>query len=524
MNNKKEGNIKSTKLNSLWNRIGKKVSAGVVGLGLVVGTVFGFVGCTNNPTPTPPGPGPTPPPIVVVDEMKFDEFIAEHLEDAKGFINEFVRPEVVEEKEVKSETWSIGANSENTKIDKVSILYTYNVNETDRAVELANVSIDPVSINKIVDGEVSKSDVKLTVDRKTVFEFDAKDNYDNQEITNALYASENKTSDLKLISEAEASDSTVVAYNYTIVKDGKVDTFKIEVLKGKGSAADIIRNFKNGNTSGSTNTGSYSMNGTNVLSSGYTYENIETEKPGPGPEIPPEIVTVTDAEILNVLNEKVTMEAAKNVLNASWDVNETNVKDATWYVTKDGDNVTGANLVFNYIRRDTAHYITLCQVDFASPITPQNIKDGNVGTPTYTQLYTKSINPTIQVEHAQLADAIGDKLFGVNAGATRYIIDNGNNDLDELGNVSRFTVIEVSDNGIKENSIKIVYANSDEGLISNLADTTKFAIYGEEKSVDITGEHIAEQKLEETKTYKTSKESVKTYFGDEDFADDDLTM
>ena len=90
--------------------------------------------------------------------------------------------------------------------------------------------------------------------------------------------------------------------------------------------------------------------------------------------------------------------------------------------------------------------------------------------------------------------------------------------------MSRFTVIEVSDNGIKENSIKIVYANSDEGLISNLADTTKFAIYGEEKSVDITGENIAEQKLEETKTYKTSKESVKTYFGDEDFADDDLTM
>ena len=207
MNNKKEGNIKSTKLNSLWNRIGKKVSAGVVGLGLVVGTVFGFVGCTNNPTPTPPGPGPTPPPIVVVDEMKFDEFIAEHLEDAKGFINEFVRPEVVEEKEVKSETWSIGANSENTKIDKVSILYTYNVNETDRAVELANVSIDPVSINKIVDGEVSKSDVKLTVDRKTVFEFNAKDNYDNQEITNALYASEASASEISFKSEVLFSEA-----------------------------------------------------------------------------------------------------------------------------------------------------------------------------------------------------------------------------------------------------------------------------------------------------------------------------
>ncbi len=525
MNNKKEGNIKSTKLNSLWNRIGKKVSAGVVGLGLVVGTVFGFVGCTNNPTPTPPGPGPTPPPIVVVDEMKFDEFIAEHLEDAKGFINEFVRPEVVEEKEVKSETWSIGANSENTKIDKVSILYTYNVNETDRAVELANVSIDPVSINKIVDGEVSKSDVKLTVDRKTVFEFNAKDNYDNQEITNALYASENKTSDLKLISEAEASDSTVAAYNYTVVKDGKVDTFKIEVLKGKGSAADIIRNFKNGNTSGSSNTGSYSMNGTNVLSSGYTYENIETEKPGPGPETPPDEVKVTNEDILNLLNEKVTMEAVKGSLPSSWSIQENNVKDATWYVTKDGDNVTGANLLFTYQYGMQDNYITLCKVEFASPLTPQNIKDGNIGTPSYARVYRNSIDPTIQSEHAQLADAIGDKLFDAKDGATRYIIDHGTNSLDpQLGNASRFTVIEVTDKGIREQRIHIAYANTDEGLISNLGDTSKFYLSGEEKFIDITGENIAEQKLEETKTYKTNKESVKTYFGDEDFADDDLTM
>ena len=57
-----------------------------------------------------------------------------------------------------------------------------------------------------------------------------------------------------------------------------------------------------------------------------------------------------------------------------------------------------------------------------------------------------------------------------------------------------------------------------------LGDSSKFYLSGEEKSIDITGENIAEQKLEETKTYKTSKESVKTYFGDEDFADDDLTM
>ncbi len=528
MNNKKEGNIKSTKLNSLWNRIGKKVSAGVVGLGLVVGTVFGFVGCTNNPTPTPPGPGPTPPPIVVVDEMKFDEFIAEHLEDAKGFINEFVRPEVVEEKEVKSETWSIGANSENTKIDKVSILYTYNVNETDRAVELANVSIDPVSINKIVDGEVSASDVKLTVDRKTVFEFDAKDNYDNQEITNALYASENKTSDLKLISEAETDSKISVAYNYVVVNKGNIDSYKIEVAKGDGSVEDILYNLQQGRKTDAVNTGSYSMNGTNVLSSGYTYENIETEKPGPGPETPPDEVKVTNEDILNLLNEKVTMEAAKHFAENyvfTSNFNEDNVKNATWYVTKDGDNVTGANLVFNYTKRTRTEYITLYKVDFTSPLTPKNIQDKEVGTPTFTKVYSNTFDPTIQSEHAQLADAIGDKLFDAKDGATRYIIDHGTHDLDDqFGTASRFTVIEVTDIGIREQRIHIAYANTDEGLISNLGDSSKFYLSGEEKSIDITGENIAEQKLEETKTYKTSKESVKTYFGDEDFADDDLTM
>lgn len=197
----------------------------------------------------------------------------------------------------------------------------------------------------------------------------------------------------------------------------------------------------------------------NIENIGYKYEEIESENPGPGPidpDKPPVEVTVSDAEILALLNDKVTLEAAKGVLNSSWEINDTNVKDATWYVTKDGDNVKGANLVFTYERRATAHYVTLCKVEFTNPLTPQNIKDGKIGTPTYTLLYTISINPTIQTEHAQLADAIGDKLFGVNEGATRYIIDKGFISADpQLGDASTFTVIELTDKGIQEKSIAI---------------------------------------------------------------------
>ena len=286
-----------------------------------------------------------------VEEMKFDEFIAEHMNDAKNFVEDFIRDDVVQDKEVKSESWSISPTTENTKIGGVSILYTYDVNETDRAIELANVTLSsPVSINKIVDGEVSKSDIKMNIDRKTVFEFDAKENYDNQDITNALYAAENKTSDMKLIAETEAKFDSNKAYNYVIAKNGKIDTYKVEVRKGDGSKENIIENFQNGRKTESTNTGSYSMNGTNIENIGYKYEEIESENPGPGPidpDKPPVEVTVSDAEILALLNDKVTLEAAKGVLNSSWEINDTNVKDATWYVTKDGDNVKGASGVCN---------------------------------------------------------------------------------------------------------------------------------------------------------------------------------
>ncbi len=111
-----------------------------------------------------PGPGPTPPPIVVVDEMKFDEFIAEHLEDAKGFINEFVRPEVIEDKDSVSESLFMEPNADNDKVQEVGMIYTYRESANRTIIEYVKVSFDAenlITFNKIVDGEVVKSDIKF---------------------------------------------------------------------------------------------------------------------------------------------------------------------------------------------------------------------------------------------------------------------------------------------------------------------------------------------------------------------------
>ena len=205
---------------------------------------------------------------------------------------------------------------------------------------------------------------------------------------------------------------------------------------------------------------------------------------------------LTNAQVLKYLNDNVLMEAAKESLNKNWEVNETNVKNATWVITKDGKNITGANLLFNYLRRDTATYITLCKIEFGTPLSVENIKNGTKVNATYTQIYAKAINPTIQAEHTALTNAICDKLFGENQNATRYIIDNQFTAADpNLGDVSKFAVIEITDTYIKEKSIKIKYANSDSGLIEKLSDSANYATYGEEKTAAITGTKLENNDL-----------------------------
>ena len=75
---------------------------------------------------------------------------------------------------------------------------------------------------------------------------EVKYNYDYQDITNALYASEGKTSSIKLISEATAIYETNTAYNYFVIANSNIEIYKIEVRKGSGSISDIIKNFENG--------------------------------------------------------------------------------------------------------------------------------------------------------------------------------------------------------------------------------------------------------------------------------------
>jgi uncharacterized protein YjdB len=197
---------------------------------------------------------------------------------------------------------------------------------------------------------------------------------------------------------------------------------------------------------------------------------------------------LTNAQVLEFLNDNVLLNAAKNCLSSSWEVNNENVINPTWYVTQYGKNITNANVVLTYINAENVYLIILCKIEFVTPITIQNIRNNEIETLTYTRLYRNIIDPTIQAEHTDLTNAICDKLFGEKTNAARYIIDNGYTATDEqFGDASRYMVIEITDTNIREESVNIEYANTDEKLIANLADSTKYYIPVYGKNIAIMG-------------------------------------
>ena len=200
---------------------------------------------------------------------------------------------------------------------------------------------------------------------------------------------------------------------------------------------------------------------------------------------------LTNAQVLKFLNDNVLLNAAKSCLPSYVQVDKSTVSNAIWYVIKDDKNLSGANLVFTCDISQIDSYRILCKIEFVTPIRIQNIRSNEIETPTYTRLYRNAINPTIQAEHTDLTNAICDKLFGEKTNAARFIIDEGHNSVDpKLGSSALFTVIEISDKAIKNNSIAISDESSDNKLIENLNDTTKYYTYGEEKNVAITGEKL----------------------------------
>lgn len=520
--NENKGTVKSSKPRSLWNRIGKKVTASAVGFGLILGAVFGFAGCTdhNKPGPTPPGPGPGPidpnPPIVVVDNIKMANFLTENKAIADIFIGELVRPEAISaiDDDIKSEKCTLVASEDQEYLQQVNFVYTLKTGETTRAVKLATVTMnEDLTFSKIVEHYTSQSklandefDVIKNVNTQTIFEFDAKENHDRQDVADAVYAAYNKTSDVKLFNQTESTQKDLTRLQLLEDKGNKYTVYQLDVLEGETDDALIFNLQTPEVIFNKTTVSTHTVDGTVYYDNAYELEDIKG-----GSEVdPPVVETITKQQIIDALDTNCKKSVVDHTV-PSLNIDYNNVSDGRWYLTTNAEGkITQAEYAFNYKSNDTNIYFAIGKVNFASPLSAKDLKEGKLPSTNYTSIYGFEYNNTIQATRQELTDAMCEKAFETKGEVIgRYIVDNGNASSDPVlpGTIRMFTVIEVTDKGVQQANVNIKTSSNDAEYINKLNNENDHRVF-DKVAKEISGSEVTDIEVTTPATTKSVSKAM----------------
>lgn len=520
--NENKGTVKSSKPRSLWNRIGKKVTASAVGFGLILGAAFGFAGCTdhNKPGPTPPGPGPGPidpnPPIVVVDNIKMANFLTENKAIADIFIGELVRPEAISaiDDDIKSEKCTLVASEDQEYLQQVNFVYTLKTGETTRAVKLATVTMnEDLTFSEIVEHYTSQSklandefDVIKNVNTQTIFEFDAKENYDRQDVADAVYAVLETSSDIKLFNQSE---SPTAGYERMTYLENIDNNYTIHQFDVRNSSTDegLIKNLSRpNNLRDYKEVSKTSVDGTVYYDNAYELEDIKG-----GSEVdPPVVETITKQQIIDALDTNFKKNAVQECF--SFTIDENSISNGKWYITTTEDGkISEAEYTFNYDRTNTnTQHFCISKVKFNTPITAKDLTEGNIINEKYSEVYRFDYAESIQAARQELTDAICEKAFETNGTVIgRYIVDNGNASSDPVlsGTIRMFTVIEVTDKGVQQANVNIKTSSNDAEYINKLNDENDHRVF-DKVAKELSGSEVTDIEVTTPATTKSVSKAM----------------
>ncbi len=520
--NENKGTVKSSKPRSLWNRIGKKVTASAVGFGLILGAVFGFAGCTdqNKPGPTPPGPGPGPidpnPPIIVEDNIKMSNFLTENAAIADIFIGNLVRPEAISaiDDDIKSEKCTLVASEDQEYLQQVNFVYTLKTGETTRAVKLATVTMnEDLTFSEIVEHYTSQSklandefDVIKNVNTQTIFEFDAKENYDRQDVADAVYAVLETSSDIKLFNQSE---SPTAGYERMTYLENIDNNYTIHQFDVRNSSTDegLIKNLSRpNNLRDYKEVSKTSVDGTVYYDNAYELEDIKG-----GSEVdPPVVETITKEEIIDALDANCKKSVIDNSFS-SLNIDYNKVSDGKWYISTNTEGkITGAEYSYNYNSSENNLYYAVGKVVFETPVNAKDFVSGKFENETYSKVYGINYNPTIQAARQELTDAMCEKAFETKGEVIgRYIVDIGNSASDEVlsGTVRMFTVIEVTDKGVQQANVNIKTSSNDAEYIKKLNNENDHRVF-EKVAKEISGSEVTDIEVTTPATTKTANKAM----------------
>lgn len=480
-----------------------------------VAAAFGFAGCQKTPaTPVNPGPGPIIPEPPVVTTMTFDDLIDDHSVEATQFFKQYLKDTLTGGNETKAESWYLNDKDGDNKVDSATMQFTYSVDETLRAVQVATVDFSPIDCKDIAESSVTSVNI-TNYDSREIFKFDAKENYNNQDVANALYSAIEKNNDVNLFREIEKfnGDRQFVVFNtYT----DSIATMQVAVPEGDGSKQVLLNNLSRSNFM-TTDETVFTLDGACLSSRVYELENLggsEIVDPGKDPEKDPDKNQITDAKAVELL-EANCMDEIINIDNPILKLDKKNVLTSEWYFSKDTDGkIIGAENMFMYKLSETSAYYKIVKLQFKEGLTVENINADIIknGLRAYS---SSSFNQSTsaQIEYKDLTNAICNKLFGeADENTQRFIVQTSAST--EFGGSIGFKVIEKRENSIKESEIQI--ATSPEDYETNFNNDLYTKVLSGNKHYEISGERIT--------TEKTPEAEATAYCYAIDFGDDDIRL
>ena len=202
-----------------------------------------------------------------------------------------------------------------------------------------------------------------------------------------------------------------------------------------------------------------------------TFTAQEYQQESFAPQTVEELVADYPEKVNEILNETCFDTLIKKCVPINY--NPENIISAKWYI--DGDKeITGVSLLLNYKSSDTSNYYRLGKSSFTNNVSIEDfINMRNIEIEEAKNIYGFSYAVDVQNTRNDLVNAI----FEANGmskecpeGAIRLFRDNGDQ-LEELGQVREFIVVQISDKEIKQFGVCIKKSSSDEQYIQQLKNS-----------------------------------------------------
>ena len=446
-----------------------------------------------------------------VEPLTIEQFATGYKATAVEFVTNKIRPSVVVgEKQVKAEYYYIVGN-DNNELTKVNIVWTYASENNKRNVELATVTLPTaISFRSIVNNDYSIKASALDIDRTDIFEFDAKANYDNKELASALFNRANIETTTaypnSIYAEVESSNEIFRTFELLAQTENQITVKRIRAEKDDGTDEALINRLNRPTTTVST-LETYDIEGKIIYTLTYTLENIKddgTTNPGqpqnPSNPTQPSGKIESVQDLIDKYGEEVEAALEGNYLyNLGYNIigrafRTERVLSTEWFINS-GESISKIEVIMKYDEGNGYTSFNIGNIDLDSYI---NVKDltkdtiasvlaDNATNAIYALSYIFIYNDQMATQRTELKNAICDKFFGENEDITRIIKDEGYRGTDPvLGEVRDFTVIQISEDNVKEISISIKNSSSDSEYISKLSNASNHRTYSE-KTYDISG-------------------------------------